>query len=207
VHHASRTPSAEAAESLDSFTAYVTGHRPALVRAAYRLTGEHHSAEDLVQCALASAYSAWPGIRDPRAVDAYVRRSLVNQHASWWRQRWRTTERSCETPPEPRQQPGGGAAPVLHPAADVSDAWLALWQLVQGLPPKQRAAVVLRYYQDMSELDAARTLGCSVGTVKSNTSRGVAALRAARRRLPDPNGRQEPRRHPSAAHPRAPAGS
>ena len=160
------------------FAAYVAGHRRSLVAVAYTLTRDHHSAEDLVQCVLASMLVAWPRIRDPRAADAYVRRAMANQNISWWRQRWRNAEQSSDEVPEPRV--AEAVSPATTPGAgEPPDERARLWGLVQALPPKQRAAVVLRFYEDMSEAEVARTMGCSVGTVKSNTSRGLAALRAS----------------------------
>jgi RNA polymerase sigma-70 factor (sigma-E family) len=169
---------APTAGSAADFAAYVAGHRRSLVAVAYTLTRDHHSAEDLVQCVLASMLVAWPRIRDPRAADAYVRRAMANQNISWWRQRWRNAEQSSDEVPEPRV--AEAVSPATTPGAgEPPDERARLWGLVQALPPKQRAAVVLRFYEDMSEAEVARTMGCSVGTVKSNTSRGLAALRAS----------------------------
>ena len=145
---------------------YLAERRPALLRAARAIARNNQDAEDLLQSALASVCVRWSGIRDHRAADAYVRRAMVNQHASWFRQKWRTHERVTETVPEPRT---GGEPPEAEE--------LVLWPLVVALPPKQRSAVVLRYYEDLSEAETAGALSCSRGTVKSNTSRGVASLR------------------------------
>jgi RNA polymerase sigma-70 factor (sigma-E family) len=149
------------------FTEFVAARQQALLRTAYLLTSDLHSAEDLVQISLAKAYLAWDRLRDPKAVEAYVRKIMVNEHTSWWRRAWRRNERSTDTLPE-------------SPTADDPSGFAqrdAMWELVQTLPPKQRAAVVLRYYEDMSEAETARVLGCSVGTVKSQTSRAIGALR------------------------------
>lgn len=167
----------EPPEGVPEFSDFVATRRPALLRIATALTGDPHSAEDLLQSALTSVYLAWPRIRDPRALDAYVRRALVNQHTSWWRQAWRRSERSAADLPEPRPNDVLGASVV----PDLEERIL-LWDLVQGLPPAQRATVVLRYYEGRSEVETARLLRSSVGTVKSNTSRGLEALR---RRYPD----------------------
>lgn len=150
------------------FSAYVAERQHALKRTAYLLTGDHHSAEDLVQSALARVYLAWGKINDHKALDAYVRRTMINEHTSWWRRAWRKAERTTDTVPElpePTGQPD-------HAERD------EVWTLVKSLPPKQRAAVVLRYYEDLSEADTAAALGCSVGNVKRQTSRALASLRA-----------------------------
>jgi RNA polymerase sigma-70 factor (sigma-E family) len=149
------------------FSEFVAARQQALLRTAYLLTSDLHSAEDLVQISLAKAYLAWDRLRDPRAVEAYVRKIMVNEHTSWWRRAWRRNERSTDTLPE---------SPTIDDPAGFEHRD-AMWELVQTLPPKQRAAVVLRYYEDLSEAETARVLGCSVGTVKSQTSRALGALR------------------------------
>ena len=163
------------------FSEYVAARQQALLRTAYVLTGDRHSAEDLLQSALAKAYLSWGRLRDPRAADGYVRRIMVNEHTSWWRRAWRRRESSTEVVPEPRPDGGSAAAGFGGAAVDATGAYGehdAMWTLVQVLPPRQRAAVVLRFYEDLSEAETARMLGVSVGTVKSQTSRAVAALRA-----------------------------
>ncbi|MDQ3104034.1 MAG: SigE family RNA polymerase sigma factor [Actinomycetota bacterium] len=152
------------------FTSYVAARQQALLRTAYVLTGDRHSAEDLLQQALAKAYLSWHRLRDPGAADGYVRKIMVNEHTGWWRRAWRRNERSTEELPEPRS----GSPADSTGRCDERDA---MWSLLQSLPPRQRAAVVLRYYEDLSEAETAAVLGCSVGTVKSQTSRAIAALR------------------------------
>jgi RNA polymerase sigma-70 factor (sigma-E family) len=149
------------------FVEYVEARQQALVRFAYLLTSNHHTAEDLVQTALAKTYLAWGRMRDRGAIDSFVRRVIVNENASMWRRAWKRREHATETLPD-------------HGTSDPDvESREAMWQVVQMLPPRQRAAVVLRYYEDMSEADTAAILGCSVGNVKSQTSRGLAAMRAA----------------------------
>jgi RNA polymerase sigma-70 factor (sigma-E family) len=164
----------------EDFSSYVAARQQALLRTAYVLTGDLHSAEDLLQTALAKAYLSWGKLRDPRAADGYVRTIMVNEHTSWWRRAWRRREQSTDDLPEPRAD--GGSAAAGFGGATVDQTQLAgerdaMWTLVQSLPPKQKAAVVLRFYEDMSEAETARILGVSVGTVKSQTSRAVAHLR------------------------------
>jgi RNA polymerase sigma-70 factor (sigma-E family) len=148
------------------FVEFVAARQAALLRTAYLLTGDAGRAEDLVQTALTKTYLAWGRIRDPDAVEAYVRRVLATTSASWWRRRWHG-ERPTERLPEP------AAAHTADP-----DAALDLWRLVPALPPRQRAVLVLRFYEDLSEAEVADALRISPGTVKSTTSRAVAALRA-----------------------------
>ena len=152
--------------SMDTaFEEYVVARSAALLRTAYLLTGNRADAEDLLQTALAKTYLAWDRIRDREAIDGYVRRTLVNTQTSFWRRR--RPESLFDQPPE---RPGRDA----HADADLHDA---LWTALGRLGNKQRAIVVLRYYEDLSEAETASLLGISVGTVKSTTSRALASLR------------------------------
>ena len=148
------------------FTDYMTARQPALLRTAYLLTGDRHTAEDLVQTALAKLYLSWDRIQRQESVDGYVRRILVNEHNSLWRRPWKRRETTISELPDRAADP----APAAHDAA--------LWELVQTLPRRQRAAIVLRYYEELSEAETADVLGVSVGTVKSQTSRALASLRS-----------------------------
>ncbi len=151
----------------EAFTEYMAARQPVLLRRAYLLTGDHASAEDLVQTTLAKLYLAWDKVRDPQARDGYARRIMVNEFNSLWRRPWRRRERSTDELPETpsHDQHEDGTAP-------------ALWDFVQSLPPRQRAVIVLRYYEELSEAEIAEVLGCSPGTVKSQASRALANLRA-----------------------------
>lgn len=157
----------ETASAADEFSEYVAGRQQALLRTAYLLTGDHHAAEDLVQAALARIYLSWNRIRDKGSIDAYVRRTMINEHTSWWRRAWRKRERTTDEIPEM-------AAATTDADPTERDE---VWALVNTLPPRQRAAVVLRYYEDLTEAETAAALGCSVGNVKSQTSRALATLR------------------------------
>lgn len=150
----------------ETFSAYVAARYAALTRTAFLLTGDHHAAEDLVQVALARAYLAWNRIRDQHATDAYVRRILVNEHTNVWRRAWRRLEMSTSAPPE-------------QVALNLTERDRELWDLVRRLPTKQRTAVVLRYYEDLTEAEAAEVLGCSISALKSRTSRAIVNLRSA----------------------------
>lgn len=156
------------------FSAWMTARQPALLRTAYLLTGDHHGAEDLVQTTLAKVYLTWERVQRREAVDGYARRILVNEHNSLWRRPWKRRELSSDEIPERRGR------------EDEYDEGRRgdLWALVQTLPRKQRAVVVLRYYEELSEAETAEVLGVSTGTVKSQASRALATLRKdAHRRL------------------------
>ena len=149
------------------FEEYMAARQPSLLRTAYLLTGDRHSAEDLVQTSLAKLYLSWDKVQRRDAVDGYVRRIMVNEHNSWWRRAWRRQEFATEQVPD--------RTGVEDSPDDGTRA--ALWEFVQTLPRKQRAVVVLRFYEDMSEAEVAELMGISVGTVKSQSSRALAALR------------------------------
>jgi RNA polymerase sigma-70 factor (sigma-E family) len=149
-----------------AFHEYVTSRSGSLLRMAYLLTRNRADAEDLVQAALAKTYQAWDRIEDRGAVDGYVRRAMVNTHISWWRRR-RVEEYPTDEIPD---------QPVIDHAGD-SEVQDALRRAIERLPQRMRAAVVLRYYEDMSEAEIANVLGVSLGTVKSTVSRAVAKLR------------------------------
>jgi RNA polymerase sigma-70 factor (sigma-E family) len=148
------------------FREYVTARGRALLRTAYLLTGNLADAEDLVQAALAKTYLAWDRIEDRGALDGYVRRAMVNTHISWWRRR-RVQEFPTDELPDQA---------VADHAGD-SDLSETLRRAIDRLPHRMRAAVVLRYYEDMTEAEVAERLGVSLGTVKSTVSRAVAKLR------------------------------
>ena len=151
----------------EDFRAFVAARSPALLRTAYLLAGGDAAlAEDLLQTALTKTYLSWGRIRDREAREAYVRTTLATTATSWWRRRWHG-ERPTESLPE-TALPDGGLE------VDERDA---LWRLVLRLPARQRAVLVLRFYEDLSEAETARTLGLSPGTVKSHTSRALSALR------------------------------
>ena len=148
------------------FTAYLHARQPSLLRTAYLLTGDRHTAEDVLQTSLAKLYLAWDKVRDRDSVDAYVRRIMVNENNSLWRRPWKRREHASDALPDAAyvDEYDDGRGP-------------ALWEVVQSLPPKARAVVVLRYYEQLSEAETADVLGISVGTVKSQCSRAISAMR------------------------------
>ena len=151
----------------EGFRAFVEQWWTPLTRTAYLLTGDRGHAEDLVQAALEKTHRKWARVAAMDAPQAYVRRAMVNTAVSWRRRR-----RVAEVPLLPSDAPPG------------SDAYRQVEQRQQvvaalrELPPKMRAVLVLRYFEDLSEAEIAGALGCSVGTVKSQASRGLERLRA-----------------------------
>jgi len=154
------------AASAQDFDAFVAARSPALRRLAVLLTGDNGHAEDAVQSALLAAWRRWDRISRLDNVDAYVRTVLLNTVRS--ARRRRTAEVFGGDPPE---------VPVGDRADTVVDRD-AMWRALRRLPPKQRAVIVLRYYEDLTEAQTAAALGCHVGTVKRYTSRAFDTLRA-----------------------------
>ncbi|GAB7049904.1 SigE family RNA polymerase sigma factor [Catenuloplanes indicus] len=150
----------------DEFRDFVSARSGALLRTAYLLAGDWATAEDLLQTALTKTYLAWRRLGRIEAVEPYARRVLVNTATSWWRRRWHG-ERPTEVLPE-------RAAPDEIEAQLERDA---LWRHVRALPTRQRAVLVLRFYEDLSEAQTAALLNISPGTVKSQTFRALNALR------------------------------
>ena len=150
------------------FREFVTARWPSLVGTAYLVTADRGVAEDCVQEALAQVHRRWRTLAEAGEPVAYARRAAINAALSWRRRR-----RVAEVPMEPGFDPVGASGP------DAGGVDPALVAALRSLPPRMRAVVVLRYLEDLSEAETARVLGCSVGTVKSATHRGVARLRAA----------------------------
>jgi RNA polymerase sigma-70 factor (sigma-E family) len=150
------------------FREYVAARQAALYRVAYLLTGHRQDAEDLLQTALAKLALHWGGIMKSGAVDTYVRKILYHQQVAWWRSRRRGRELATADPPD-----SGG----VRDLAGDSTVRLDLQQMLARLTNRQRAVVVLRYYEDLPEAEVAQILGCSVGTVRSQTHRTLARLR------------------------------
>lgn len=157
-----------------AFRDYVRGRGRALLRTAYLLTGNLADAEDLVQSALAKTYLARNRIVDRGALDSYVRRAMVNTQISWWRRR-----RLEEFPTDEIPDQAAADYPVS------TDLQESLRRAIDRLPQRMRAAVMLRYYEDMTEAEVAEVLGVSLGTVKSTVSRAVAKLRIDGELQPD----------------------
>ena len=159
------------AESDEQFREFMRGRWPAMVRLAYGLTGDLGHAEDVAQAAFARAYASWARVARTGDPDAYVRRIVINENNSRFRRR-RVTERLVDAVPEP-------SGPRAADTADALGDSEALMKALRRLGPRQRAVVVLRFWMDMSEAETAAALDCSVGTVKSQASRALAALRGS----------------------------
>lgn len=151
------------------FDAWMASRVTGLLRFAYLVTGDADAAEEAVQSALARAWERWDDVSRTDDPERYVRRMVVNENVSAWR-RWRQ-----------RQVPVAEPRPRV-PVADPGDAVAehdAVWRVCTGLPRRQRAAVVLRYYEDCDYAEIATILGCSESTVRSQVHRALAALRTA----------------------------
>lgn len=147
------------------FEEFVAARGPVLLRTAYLLTGDRGRAEDLVQTALGKTWPKWSSIESgPR--EAYVRKVMVTTYIAWWRRRW-NGEHPTEVLPEQASR-----EPDLALRRDLLAA-------LASLPRGQRAVVVLRYFDDLTEVQTAEALGVSVGTVKSQGARALAALRSS----------------------------
>jgi RNA polymerase sigma-70 factor (sigma-E family) len=149
------------------FAEFAAARARALHRAAYLMVGDPQLAQDLVQEALTKTYVAWPRLRDPHNAEAYCRKAITTTAISWFRRKGWRNERPTDFLPE--------ASHSGHDAAVAERD--ALWRALQELPPRQRAALVLRYFEDLTEAQTADAMGCAVGTVKSQVSAGLAKLR------------------------------
>ncbi|MEV6111648.1 SigE family RNA polymerase sigma factor [Streptomyces sp. NPDC052109] len=156
----------------EEFQGFMIGRWPRLMRTAFLLTGEQHAAEDLVQSTLERVYVSWRKVGAADDPEAYVRRVMINLHA-------RKHRRKLKEFLAPKDDSG-----LVHEVPDTGDRIAqaddrgALLEALAELPVRQREAVVLRYWEDLTETQAAEAMGCSVGTVKSNAAKGIAKLRA-----------------------------
>jgi RNA polymerase sigma-70 factor (ECF subfamily) len=148
----------------EAYTAFVNARYRALVRTAYLLVGDRGHAEDLVQTVLVKTYTAWPRLRQPENAEAYARKVLVRAAVRWRSRRWHGEVPTHDLPEA-----------LTADLGDLTDVRTAL----AALPVGQRAVLVLRFLDDLSEAQTAALLGISPGTVKSRTSRALAALRTS----------------------------
>ncbi|HEY0902883.1 MAG TPA: SigE family RNA polymerase sigma factor [Marmoricola sp.] len=160
------------AQHAPAYEEYAAAAWPALYRSSYLLTGNHADAEDLAQQTLLQAYRSWAKVSRADQPAAYVRRMQTNLFISQRRPQGRRMELLTDAPPEPR--PASRSGQTAGP-----EDRMVLWPHIASLPPQQRAVIVLRYYEQLSEREIADALGCSTGNVKSTAHRALKALRAA----------------------------
>jgi RNA polymerase sigma-70 factor (sigma-E family) len=174
------------ADTESQFREFVEARSLALRRTAYALTGDLHRAEDLVQSALIKLAGRWRKVDDP---EAYVRRIIYHDQVSWWRRRIRLKEDPVPVAPD---------RSTADPTERV-DRRLDMQRALLLLTPSQRAVILLRFYEDLPEREIADILGCSVGTVRSQSSRAIAKLRHLAPELGPPPSipRCTPRRAPA----------
>lgn len=156
-----------------AFAEYFSARRDAVRRTAFLLCGDWHRADDLAQTAFVALHRHWRKVRDPQALDAYVRRTVVRAVIDESRRPWRR-ERFVDTVPD-----SAGPAPDRDGLGDGVATRQALLDGLRRVPPRQRAVLVLRFLEGMDVTGAAKVLGCTEGTVKSQTARGLEALRGA----------------------------
>ncbi|WP_406283537.1 SigE family RNA polymerase sigma factor [Embleya sp. NBC_00896] len=149
------------------FTRFAHAVYPRMLRTALLLTADRDIAQDLTQTALLRVYSAWPRHQAWADPAAYARRVLVNVHGSWWRRRWRGETPHGVLPDEAGPDPARGWSERVD-----------LARALAALPSEQRVVLVLRFYEDLSVAETAELIGCSTGTVKSRTARGLAQLKS-----------------------------
>ncbi len=173
-------------DGYEEFRDFVAARGAALSRSAYLLTGDHHLAEDLLQTALTRCAVHWRRVAGGNP-EAYVRRSMINERTSWWRRR----RYAVEVPMLSSTGDGDGPAAAGDDMEAVVRRRMVLAALAR-LAPRQRAVIVLRFFEDVSEAGTAEALGCSVGTVKSQTHAALANLRSlAPELLSDTESRRE----------------
>jgi RNA polymerase sigma-70 factor (sigma-E family) len=152
---------------VESFEAYVEARMGALFRYGFVLTGNQHDAADLAQEALARLGARWARVSAKGDPEGYVRTTMARLHISWWRRQRR------EHPVRALPEQGYADAGIARADGDVG-----LWHALEALPTRQRVVLVLRYYEQLSDEEIARTLGISRGTVRSQSARGLDKLRA-----------------------------
>ena len=155
--------------AVPSFDEWVTARVPALLRFAYLVTGSHDAADDAVQTALAQALAGWDKVSRAEDPERYVRRMIANAHVSGWRAFGRRVSPVAEVRASREDVTSDHAAFISRHDA--------VWRVCQGLPERQRAAVVLRFYEDLDYPEIAATLQCAEATVRSHVHRALAALR------------------------------
>jgi RNA polymerase sigma-70 factor (sigma-E family) len=163
---------------LSEFDSFVRTRTPALLRSAYLLTGDQYLAEDLVQSALARTHRSWRRLHHASNAEAYTRKTMYHLQVSWWR-RGRVAESLSGDLPEPRRRGGD------PDHAQQTTLRLTLRAALLKLSTKQRAVLVLRFFEDRTEAETAEMLGVALGTVKSQTAKALARMRTVAPELAD----------------------
>jgi RNA polymerase sigma-70 factor (sigma-E family) len=153
----------------DGFREFVAARSAAMLQSAWLLTGHRANAQDLLQTALAKTYDRWTRLERREAAEAYVRRAMVSTFISWNRRRWTGEQPTAELPERAVAYDAYAAAELR---ADVARA-------LDTLPRRQRAVVVLRYFDDLTEAQVAEAMNCSIGTVKSQSAKALSKLRSS----------------------------
>jgi RNA polymerase sigma-70 factor (sigma-E family) len=159
----------DSVDNSDEFDAFVRARKPSLLRAAYLLTGDQYLAEDLVQSALARTHRSWHRLNDSGNAEAYTRKIMYHLQVSFWRRRKVAEVLPGELPDRQRSRLAEDSGQIT--------LRITLRAALLRLTAKQRAVLVLRFFEDRSEVEAAESLGVSVGTIKSQTSKALARLR------------------------------
>ncbi len=155
-------------EGRRQFSEYFAARRELVRRTAYLMCGDWHWADDLAQAAFIRLAANWHRIRDPQAVDAYLRTCLIRAYLSETRRVWRRRERTVADLPD---------LAGSDDDAEVTARRMAFAEALRQVPPRQRVTLICRFYQGLDVAETAATLNCSEGTVKSQTARGLASLR------------------------------
>jgi RNA polymerase sigma-70 factor (sigma-E family) len=155
-------------EDWRQYSEYFAARHQAVRRTAYLMCGDWHWADDLAQTTFVQLASAWHTIRDRQALDAFARTCLIRAYLADARRVWRRRERSFAEPPD---------LPGLDDGTETATRRLVFARALRQLPPRQRVTLICRYYQGLDVAETAVALGCSEGTVKSQTARGLASLR------------------------------
>ncbi|MEV6929990.1 SigE family RNA polymerase sigma factor [Dactylosporangium sp. NPDC051485] len=159
----------------DEFDDFVRARTPSLLRSAFLLTGDQHLAEDLVQNALIHTHRSWQRLHHAGNAEAYTRKIMYHQQVAWWR-RGKVVERLAEDVADAmRGARRGGSDAGDH--ANATAVRVTLQAALLRLTNRQRAVLVLRFFEDRSEVEAAELMGVSVGTIKSQTAKALARLR------------------------------
>jgi RNA polymerase sigma-70 factor (sigma-E family) len=169
-------------EAVERFRVYVTERLPSLIRFGYVLTGEPDAAHDLVQSALERTFAAWARVRNTDDPEGYVRTTMVHLYANQKRRRAWRERATAELPDTALGSDSTASLDLRH----------SMWEALRRLPPRQRAVMVLRFYEDRSEVEVAGLLGCSVGTVKSQSAKAMVKLRGAVELSDAPDGEVRP---------------